>query len=119
MLRQGGSDGGFPPADDLGPGPTFESVDSDSIDSADIPVPDDGTDFDADDEDFWAGWLKEIKKDEYQFVEVFHARERQREGPPSADSKRAAATLLRPPARRAVPLASRSCDRIRHIRRST
>ena len=61
VLRQGGGDGGFPPAEDLlGPGPIIESIHSDS-DPADAPVPDTDTDFDLDDEDFWTTWLAEIK----------------------------------------------------------
>ena len=77
VLRQGGTDGGFPPAEDeLGPGPTLESTDSSSLDPADIPVPDDGTDFDIDDGAFWVEWLKEIEADEYEFTEVFHTRHR-------------------------------------------
>ena len=75
ILRQGGGDGGEPP--DLGPGPTVESIPSEtdptdhpvphsdsSIDPADVPVPDDGTDFDPDDEAFWTRWLEEIRRDE-------------------------------------------------------
>ena len=30
-----------------------------------VPVPDDGTDFDIDSDDFWVGWLAEIRNDEY------------------------------------------------------
>ena len=48
----------------LGAGPCIESVHSD-VDPADIPVPDDGTDFDLDDESFWALWLAKIRNDEY------------------------------------------------------
>ena len=58
MLNQGGH--GIPPADDVyGPGPTIESVDSSSVDPADIAIPDDGTDFDLEDGDFWTtGWQR-------------------------------------------------------------
>ena len=77
VLRQGGGDGGNPPADDdLGPGPIIESLDSSSMDPADIAVPDDGTVFDFEDGDFWYEWLVEIKADEYHVTEVFHARRR-------------------------------------------
>ena len=42
------------------------------MDPADIPVPDDGTDFDFEDGAFWTTWLEEIQADEYDFVEAFH-----------------------------------------------
>ena len=77
VLRQGGSDGGNPSVDyDLGPGPVIESLDSSFEDPADIPIPDDGTDFDLEDGDFWTKWLAGIKADEYHFTEVFIAQQR-------------------------------------------
>ena len=41
------------PHDYDGPGPTVESVVSDSTDPADVPVPDDCADLDLDDDDVW------------------------------------------------------------------
>ena len=71
MLNQGGH--GIPPADNIyGPGPTIESVDSSSLDPADIAIPDDGADHDLEDGDFWTRWLADIKADEYPFYRGFH-----------------------------------------------
>ena len=64
LLQRGSSDGSSPSLEIDGPGPTTESINSD-LDPAEVPVPDDGTDFDIDRDDFWAGWLAEIRSDEY------------------------------------------------------
>ena len=105
VLRQGGSDDGIPPAEDgLGPGPNIESVDSSSVDPADIAVPDDGTDSDFEDGDFRAGWLAEIEADEYRLTEAFHAQRRRYADRVSVDARYSLAdweaaevTLLRQP----------------------
>ena len=83
VLRQGGGDGGEPP--DLGPGPTIESIPSEtdpidhpvpssesSTDPADVPVPDDGKDFGPEGEAFWMRWLEEIRNDETPMETVEH-----------------------------------------------
>ena len=65
----GGGDGIMMPEEVDTPGPIVESADS-VTDAADIPVPDDGTDFDVDDEVFWQKWLEEIRHDEFSFTGV-------------------------------------------------
>ena len=74
VLRQGGGiDGHQPDYDPYGPGPTIESIDSESTGPAEVPVPGGDTDLDVDDDTFWTMWLEEIKVDEYEFAEVYHA----------------------------------------------
>ena len=41
------------------------------IGTSDVPVPDDGTDFDIDDEPCWALWLKEIRMDGHFATDKF------------------------------------------------
>ena len=52
LLVHGGGDGATTSEEVDTPGPIIESIDG-SIDGADIPVPDDGTDFELDDDTFW------------------------------------------------------------------
>ena len=66
---RGGGDGTMMPEEIDTPGPIVESVDS-VTEAADVPVPDDGTDFDVDDEVFWQKWLEEIRHDEFPFTGV-------------------------------------------------
>ena len=68
------------------PGPIIESIDGHS-DGADIPVPDDGTDFDLDDDTFWQKWQEEIRMDEFPFVGLQERSPGQSGAPQQADNQ--------------------------------
>ena len=106
LLRQSGGDGGMPPSDGWEvdtPGPTVQSVHSDEGGS-EVPVPDDGTDFDLDDESFWQAWLAEIKADECYAAEVNDGHSR---GQATGESPAGPRLLL---ARRASQMATWTVD---------
>ena len=88
-MRQGGGDGGVPPADDSSShwpdiepthtDPAGLPVPDDDVDPIDIPVPDGSSDMDPDDESFWTAWMKEIRTDEFYLVEKFQKQIQRRE----------------------------------------
>ena len=69
LLTHGGGDGTLIPEHVDTPGPVIESVDG--MDGTDVPVLDNGADFDMDDDTFWQKWYEEIRQDEFSFVGLY------------------------------------------------